>query len=380
MYLDQVIVPAPAGSEGYEAAEESAVALSSRRDVQGTVYRKHILTQGRLIHPQTGEHIQIDQPFFDSLRRNFENQVCDSVAVPLADAQNRHSEDPTRNLGEVVGLEQRGRNLYALMDIRDTGAAPKMGKTLLGASAFLSLNYKDTRSGSKVGPTLLHTCVTNRPYLTDLQPYEEVIAATADGISDDAIVLTPEENMPMTREELLAALRDEHGIDVGALQAQAAQQVNMGALAAQLSAALEGSGRSADGFLDDGVQLTQADITGAIAELAQMTQSLQSENAALARERAANEINGYIRQGRVLPRQREAFVELALSNREMLDQLLPDQPVVALNHSVGQSADSMADGSVAGGTTYDLDAELARLTAPNAPTARFFEQPGQGNR
>src|SRR5215475_2605419 len=133
MELDQVIVPARDDGDGYTLADMDALELTSRRKAQGAVYRKHILTMGRLIHPQTGEHIQIDQPFVDSLQRNFNAQVCDSVAVPLADSQNRHSEDPLRNLGEVIGLEQSGKNVYALMDIRRPDAAAQMGKTLLGA-------------------------------------------------------------------------------------------------------------------------------------------------------------------------------------------------------------------------------------------------------
>lgn len=360
--LDQVIVPALDDSEGYTLADMSALELTSRRKAQGAVYRKHILTMGRLIHPQTGENIQIDQSFVDSLKRNFDNQVCDSVAVPLADSQNRHSEDPLRNLGEVIGVEQQGKNVYALMDIRRPDAAAQMGKTLLGASAFLSLNYRDTRTGDKVGPALLHTCVTNRPYLTDLQPYEEVIAATADGMGDDAVVLTPEETaMPeLSKDELIAALKG-HGIDVEALQAMAGDRSQFSAMAEQLSDALALSGQP----MPAGDELTLSDITGAIAELAQLTQGLQEENILLARERAATEVDSLIAQGRVLPSQREGILELALTNRELMAQLVPDKPVVNLELSRGYDTGS-ADAS---GNVTDVDQEIIRLTEAHG---KFF--------
>ena len=368
MPLDQVIIPAQGASDDYELVDPATLELTSRRNVQGALYRKHILTMGTLIHPQTGERISIDQPFVDSLRRNFSNQVCDSVAVPLADAQNRHSEDPLRNLGEVVGLEQKGKNVYALMDIREPVAASKMGKTLLGASAFLSLNYRDTRTGDKVGPALLHTCVTNRPYLTDLQPYEEVIAATADGMGEDAVVLTPEDTeMPeLSADELIEALKG-HGIDVPALQAQAGERQQFGELAAQLSAALELSGQPAGAFQSDPDELTLSDITGAIAELAQGFQGLQEDNLRLTQERAAAEVDNLISQGRVLPAQREAIMTLALTNRDLMDQIVPDKPIVDLGLSHGFDTASRGDGSVT-----DVDAAIMELTAKHG---RFFDQP-----
>ena len=84
-----------------------------------------------------------------------------------------------------MDIQREGDKVYTLLDIRDPAAAEKMGKTLLGASAFLHMDYTDTRTNKKVGPTLLHTCVTNRPYVTDLDDYEEVVAATADDLPAD---------------------------------------------------------------------------------------------------------------------------------------------------------------------------------------------------
>ena len=60
-------------------------------------------------------------------------------------------------------------------------AAGIRNKTLLGASAFLNLDYRDTWSGESVGPALLHHCITNREYVLDLEPYEEIAASASPG-------------------------------------------------------------------------------------------------------------------------------------------------------------------------------------------------------
>lgn len=53
--------------------------------------------------------------------------------------------------------------------------------TIMGASAFLNLDYMSTRDGSRVGGALLHHSLTNRPFLTDLEPYQEIAASASPG-------------------------------------------------------------------------------------------------------------------------------------------------------------------------------------------------------
>lgn len=163
------IIPSP-DTEGY-------LELAGNGEVRR--FRKHLLSTGPLIHPKTGKIVQVDDAFIRTMQENFNAGVCDIVSVPLADKDNRHSEAPERNTGRVVGLEREGGKVYAVMDIADPEVAGKLGSTLLGASAMISLDYTDTRTGRKVGPTLLHSCITNRPYCVGLEDYSEVLAATA---------------------------------------------------------------------------------------------------------------------------------------------------------------------------------------------------------
>jgi hypothetical protein len=145
-------------------------------------FRKHLLTLGPLIHPKTGETLQLGEDFWQQIKRNFDAGVVPRPAVPLADAKNRHTEDPLANTGQIVGLERQGSKVYSVIEVRRPEVADGIRNgTLLGASAFLNLDYTDTRTGQKVGPALLHHCITNRPYVVDLEPYQEIAASASPG-------------------------------------------------------------------------------------------------------------------------------------------------------------------------------------------------------
>jgi len=383
--MDQVIIPCPASGEDY-------VELARTRNATGTVFRKHLLNLGELIHPKTGEKLTLDENWYNQLRANFDNQACDIVQVPLADAQNHHSEDPLRNAGEVIGLERDGNKVYSVVDVRDPDVVKGLrNRTILGASAFLHLDYEDSKTGKRVGPTLLHHCITNRPYVTGLDDYEEVAATAgqdgelvvltpaevppaspapdrpaapaADG-GADSVTLTPEAAVPdLTKEELLAQLRDKHGLDVAALQAQAAAGPDMTQLTAALTQALQGAAPTLQlSASQDGQTLELSDVVGAVAELAQQHRVFGDRVVALERQTAETEVDGYIAEGRVLPKQREAYVRMALTARDQLEVMLPDKPIVALNQTRGSGGQPQGEQR----QVTDIDAEILRLTQEHA--------------
>lgn len=326
------------------------------RTQSGTLYRKHILNKGELIHPKTGKKIAVDDAFIGKLQSNFTGKVCDIVQVPLATSANDHSEDPSRNKGEVIGIEAKGDKVYALIDARED--ADKFGKTYLGASAMMHLDYKDTKTGKNVGPTLLHVAVTNRPYVTDLEPYEKVAALTnpAADEDDETVLLTPadpskESEVPMSREEMIAALKNDHGIDVAALQSGGTPLS-----AESLVSALAGVGVLSLSQVEEPEQVTPADIVGAIAELAEKNVTLSSAVTELTGDKAQAEVDALVRQGRILPAQKDTMLELRLSNPEMFDKLVPATPLVALSHEEGTTPpDEQPD--------LDVEAEIAKLAA-----------------
>jgi hypothetical protein len=380
--MDQVIIPCPAGGE------YSEIELARDRQAKGTVFRKHLLNLGTLHHPKTGEPLQLDDAWYGQLKANFDNQVCDIVQVPLADGQNHHTEDPRSNVGEVIGIEREGNKIYSLVDVRDPKAVEGLRSgTLLGASAFLHMDYKDTRTNKNVGPTLLHHCITNRPYVTGLEDYQEVVAATAPGGSEVVVLASApdvnsdppadkahdaatQEELSMTKEEMLAALKAEHGIDVEALQVQASQPappaapLDEGKLVAAFTAALQQAAPTlslSNTQTEDGA-LQLSDVVGAVAELAGQHRAFGDRIVGLERERAEQEIDIYISEGRVLPKQREAYVTMALTNRDQLEVMLPDKAIVALNAQKGTGGRPQGEQK----QQLDIDQEILRLTAENA--------------
>ena len=368
--MDKNFVIVPSNGPSFDDMSSSAPVELARKST-GKLFRKHILNKGTLLHPTTGEKLNIDDDFVTKLKKNFEDKVCDIVQVPLANDKNEHTEDPDKNIGEVVGIEESDDKVYAIIDVRDEKAQPKMGKTLLGASAMMSLNYRDTRTGEYRGPTLLHTCVTNRPYVLDLEDYEEIVAASADN-SEEAVLLTEEpaevkeeaapaeekpqldgpdeETKKMTKDEMLAALKAEHSIDVEALQERAAKADAATELSNAIADALKGAQTVA---LSNGQGVE--DVTKAVTELATEKVALSNRVEKLEKDAAVADVEKLVDEGRITPAQVEGLVEVKLSNPELFNKLIPAEPLIKMSNESGMDPKDTKP-------EVDLNKELERLT------------------
>jgi hypothetical protein len=348
--MDLVIIPASASSEPY-------VELGSK-GTSGAVFRKHVLTLGDLHYK--GKTYKLDDGFYSTLKKNFDDGVS-MCQVPVANEKNEHTEDPLRNAGEVVGLEREGNKVYTIVDVRNPDVAKGIrNKTIMGASAMLSLDYKDSRTDQRVGPALLHHCITNRPHVLDLDPYEEVIAATAadldDTDSESPIVLATEEPVP-TKDELIAALKADHGIDVAALQADSAAKADTEAKLSAAEAQLAQAG-SVVGLTGEGLETS--DVVGAIVELASKNEGLAADVAKLTKKDAERTVQGYIDSGHLLAKSKERAVQMFLSEGQdgLADFLAPeDAPYIKMDAQSGITGEG--DGEAK--HNFDIDAEIARL-------------------
>ena len=174
--------------------------LELARTGQGRLLRKHILNLGPLHYH--GKTISLDEQFWQRLKSNFDRKLVPYVQVPLADRDNKHTEAPERNTGQVVGLERDGNKVYAVIDARKH--AEDFGRTLLDASPMMHMDYLDTATGQRAGPALIHVAVTNRAHQLGLEPFEE-IAASSPGFSwdEDTVALADAQ-----RDEDTVALAD----------------------------------------------------------------------------------------------------------------------------------------------------------------------------
>jgi hypothetical protein len=342
---DLFIIPAGTGTEGY-------VELGSR-GATGTVFRKHVLNLGPLHYG--GKTYDLGDDFYSQLSRNFDNKVS-MTQVPIADANNKHTEDPLRNAGEIIGLERKDKKVYTLIDVRDPDVAQRIrDKRIMGASAMLSMNYEDTRTGRKVGPTLLHHCLTNRPHVLDLEPYEEIVAATSDSADmdfDTPIVLASEEPVELDKDELVRQLKDRFGVDVPALELAASAKLDLTAITDALKGTIGLTGDS----------LTQSDVVGAIVELNAKNVALSEDVKRLNRKDAERTVQGFIDDGRLLPKSKDRAVqEILLNGPESLEDWLSpaDAPFIRMNAQTGQSGEG--DGQRK--HDFDIDKETERLAS-----------------
>lgn len=337
--------------------DEGFVALS--KTSSGRLFKKHILTKGTLHYPGVkGGKVDVDDAFLSALVENFKKGTAGIVQFPIADKNNNHSEDPRDNIGEVVDLKVEGDKAYAYIDVRDESLAPKVGKTILGASAMMSLNYTDTRTGTKAGPTLLHVAATNRPHVVDLEEFEELASLSADS-SSEAVFLTaqPKENV-MELDELIAALRDEHDIDVPALQEAAAAGDNFAKLSAAIQTALSDAEVLKLSNTDE--ELSSDDIVAAVTQLATDRVELTNKVDALIEDKKKSDaearVDKLVDDGFITPAKRDAHLNLLLSNPEAFEAILPEAPLVALSAESGfEPKDESAD--------KVIEDEIARLSA-----------------
>lgn len=356
------------------------------RTAKGKVYRKQLLKFGVFPHPsKPGEKLVLDNELADRLVKNFEDEVCDIVQVPLANDENRHVEDPMRNIGEVIAIRKEGDGVWADIDVRKPEAAEAIDAgTLMGVSAMMHMDYTDTRTGTKVGPTLLHALVTNRPYLTGMKGFEEVVAASVPGIAADTDgvdvpVFGDEEEVTMTTlDQLLEQLKDEHNIDVLALQDQVTKlseetpdieamkrEITFDVVDAFKEVLADAGATSLTGQEGDDETISMTDVAEAVIELAQEKTSLEDQVSALtaqaeenAQKAAEAEVAQYVREGKILPTQREGMVKLAREDREMFVSLIPATPIVSLTQE-GVETHEEPDGEV----REKMQADVARLSA-----------------
>jgi len=323
------IVPSSSDSDGF-------VELS--RTKKGRLFEKHILSYGDLLY--NGRKITIDDEFYQTLERNFKNNVCGIVQIPKVDDKNRHTEDPDRNIGEVIGLSQREGKIYAQLDARNEADADKLGKTLLGASALFHTDYLDTRTQERVGPTLVHVAVTNRPYVNELDDYQEILlSGMADG-NDEAVLLTaaPKENTPMQLDDLLATLKADHNIDVPALQEAAGKVDKAVALTARIQQDLSDAGFIALSDTDDGLASAEelsSVIEEAGAQVVSLTAQVEEMQTATARKEAESKVQKLVDDAFILEDKFDAYVKLAMNDPETFEEIVPDSALVSLSDEQG---------------------------------------------
>jgi HK97 family phage prohead protease len=181
----------------YDLADESDVRpifqLTSDESVELSddpkKFKKQILKYGKWYHWGADNGVlNITESVIDNIVKNFNKKTLENVYVPLT-----HTDDPSKNTGEVIKLEKTSTGLDAVIEIRDDSIAEKIKNKLIKfVSASLDPNYKNKKTNEFVGATLRHVALVTEPYLKGMGQF----VALSDGETRPIIQLDNEEPNP----------------------------------------------------------------------------------------------------------------------------------------------------------------------------------------
>lgn len=347
------------GSDSYL---ELSTKNQTKRKVLGRLFRKQILHEGSFIHPNNpAKKVVIDKEFAENLVKNF-NEGTDIVQFPIVDGDNKHSEDPTRNIGEVVGLSYKpGVGVFADIDVRKN--ADDVGTTIIGGSAMISTHYRDNVTGDYRSPVLLHIAATNRPFISGLEPFQELVSLS-DTTEKEVVLLSEEDNegtitpiaadkitfsehnttggkLAMSKDELIAALK-EHGVDVMDLQRRVAAVEDIAAFSNIVDT--KDSKLTLSDLAEATLELDEKNIalSEQVETLTKDKTDLEDKYNALLLTQAEAEVDTLIADGKIFPKARDKMIELSMKDRETFEALVPDEPIVKLSDS--QTVTTFTDG------------------------------------
>lgn len=189
------------------------------------LYRKNILKFGKWVHPDNKDiEFEITPDIAQEIANNFNAGVPHEAPVVLT-----HTDDPKAKVGGIKTFIPTDKGLDCIMsvddDIMNTNIASK--EKAPGVSCWLDLNYKDKQNNEDVGAVVKHVALVNHPYIEGLSSFEAVSLSEGDAEEDKFVplVLSDEKKsekkklserltMPISKEDALKVLKDEHKIDV----------------------------------------------------------------------------------------------------------------------------------------------------------------------
>lgn len=135
---------------------------------EGSSFRKQVLKYGKWYHWDAEKGVlEITKDLVKKIVDNFKQKIIENVSVPLT-----HTNDPSKNTGNVVDLIQTEKGLDAIIEIKDKSIADKIKEGLIKCvSASIDPNYLVKTSNKFVGPVMLHTALVQEPYIKGMQEF-----------------------------------------------------------------------------------------------------------------------------------------------------------------------------------------------------------------
>ena len=140
-------------------------------EIDGNRFRKQVLKFGKFIHMDArGGVLNITKEAIKKIVKNFKDGVIDNIFVPLG-----HTTDLKRNTGKVVDLIATKDGLDAIIEIRDKSTQKKITDKLIEkTSVSIDENYLNKESGKYVGPVLRHIALVAEPYIKGMGDFVQL--------------------------------------------------------------------------------------------------------------------------------------------------------------------------------------------------------------
>lgn len=165
-----------------------------------------------------GQKIDFDPNFHKSLELSYRAGVYDQIPIVFADGKNTHNEDPRNFGGEVIKMENRGKDgTWALIEADRQAAKAIENNPKLGVSARIMQGVE--KGGKVFDHAVRHVLMTMFPRVTGMEPWQAVdLSEDADIEVVDLTAVSYEEGNPMGRSATKKVKRTAEGkIDLSAL-------------------------------------------------------------------------------------------------------------------------------------------------------------------
>jgi len=187
----------------YSVVNSSAIELTDRKDF--SEFDKELLRVGKWQHcaSRTGV-LDVTKDMLKSIVKNFKDKVLDNVFVPLGHPT---TDDPSKNVGEVVGLElsKDESKLMAKIDVKETSVSDKIRNGLIkGISASFTENYTQKDTGKDIGPTLFHAALVSEPYIKKMEGFVPL----SDSLEGSKVISLENMDKPLTIAQLSERVRE----------------------------------------------------------------------------------------------------------------------------------------------------------------------------
>ena len=312
----------------------------------GNFFRKQLLRFGRWVSPaDDNEYMEITPELAQTMVANFDAKVYGDIPVLMDPHDDSHYAGPEFTKGFVRKLTVQSDGLYGDIEFLDPQAKELAAKGLIpGVSIELIHNYEDHEHDNKpVGAVLGHVAVCNAPYIKNMRGWEPIPDILCNdnknfGVKHVKIpVLRFSEDKPVTLAELLKKLKDEHNIDVAALQTAAGKATKAETDLAEYKKTHPENQTDIEKdpkfvALNETVQKLTKDANDAAAKvLAMETQSKK--------EKAAAKVQKLMDDGKIVPADKDHYIMLAETNEPLFENITKGLKVVVDLSERGTSTD-----------------------------------------